>query len=72
MGRVDAVSETRTRTPRGPSRFRERDIVRVIRAARKANMSLAAVRIEPDGAILVIPGEPEPVAVSAPNPLDDL
>lgn len=35
-------------------------------------MSLAAVRIEPDGAILVIPGEPEPVAVSAPNPLDDL
>lgn len=60
------------RTPRGPARFREKDVVRVLKAARKANVQLAAVRIEPDGAILVIPGTPEPVAVSAPNPWDNV
>jgi hypothetical protein len=34
-------------------------------------MAIAAVRIEPDGSILVIPGTPEAVPVSAPNPWDD-
>lgn len=59
------------RRVRGPARFWEKDVVRVIKAARKANVPLAAVRIEPDGSILVIPGTPEAVAVSAPNPWDD-
>ena len=62
---------TATRPLRGPARFRERDVVRVIKAARKANMPLAAVRIEPDGSILVIPGTPEVVAASSHNPWDD-
>jgi acetyl/propionyl-CoA carboxylase alpha subunit len=66
------VTEGRPARPtRGPARFREKDVVRVIRAARKANMPLAAVRIEPDGSILVIPGTPEAVAVSPPNEWDD-
>jgi hypothetical protein len=66
------VSEARPRPARGPARFKERDVVRVIKAARKANMAVAAVEIMPDGCIRVIPGTPEVVAASAPNPLDDL
>ena len=66
------MSEPRpARVTRGPARFREKDVVRVIKAARKANMPLAGVRIEPDGSILVIPGTPEAVPTSAPNPWDD-
>lgn len=59
------------RTPRGPARFREKDVVRIMRAAQKANMAVAAVEITPDGCIRVIPGTPPPVAISAPNPFDD-
>ena len=58
------------RRARGPARFREKDVVRVIKAARKANMALAAVRIEPDGSILVIPGTPEAVPASRPGAND--
>jgi hypothetical protein len=65
------TQERAARAVRGPARFREKDVVRVIKAARKANMAIAAVRIEPDGSILVIPGTPEAVPVSAPNPWDD-
>lgn len=72
MGRVDAVNEPRTRTPRGPARFTEADVRRAIRGAMKARIPIAAVEIAPNGCIRVIPGVPEPVAVSAPNPLDDL
>jgi hypothetical protein len=59
------------RTPRGPARFREKDVVRVIRAARKANIEIAAVDIMPDGSIRVIPGTPETVRQSPePEPND--
>lgn len=57
---------------RGPSRFKETDVARAIRAARKANIPIAAVKITQDGDILIISGTPEPVAVWAVNPLDDL
>jgi hypothetical protein len=59
------------RKPRGPARFREKDVARAIRGARAAKIPIAAVRIEPDGSILVIPGTPPAVATSAPNPWDD-
>lgn len=67
------MTETRTshvRKPRGPARFREKDVVRVIKAARKANIPIAAVEITPLGSILIIPGTPQGVAASRPEPND--
>lgn len=58
------------RRPRGKSRFTQADVTRVIRAAMAAQLRIAAVRIEPDGTILVIPGTPSLVAVSELNPWD--
>ena len=63
---------TALRKPRGPARFREKDVAKAIRAARKANIEIAAVEITSDGCIRVIPGTPPPVAASAPNPWDDV
>jgi hypothetical protein len=51
-------------------RFKEADVARAIRAAQKAKLPIAGVRIEPDGAILIIPGTPEAMPSSAPNPWD--
>ena len=51
-------------------RFTKRDVVRVVEAIRAAGLSIASIRIEPDGAILVIPGTPPPVPCSANNPWD--
>ena len=62
---------TAIRKPRGPARFCERDVVRAIRAARKANIEIAMVEITAEGVIRVIPGTPPPVAASEPNPWDD-
>jgi hypothetical protein len=59
----------RPRKTRGPARFKEEDITRAIRAAKRAKMEIAAVRIEPDGTILIIPGTPQPV--QPPNPFDE-
>jgi hypothetical protein len=56
---------------RRPARFTEADVQRAIKAALKAKLSLAAVRILPDGTILITPGRPESVPSSAPNPWDD-
>jgi hypothetical protein len=55
-----ATSQPR-REPRGPSRFTQADVARAIRAAKKENLSIAAVRIEPDGTILIVPGRPQSV-----------
>lgn len=55
---------------RGPARFTEGDVVRAIKAARKAGIEIAAVRIEPDGTILIIPGTPQPVGWNEPNDWD--
>jgi hypothetical protein len=56
---------------RKPAKFTEADVARALKAAQKAKISVACVRIEPDGTILIIPGTPEPVAGSAPNPWDE-
>jgi hypothetical protein len=54
-----------------PARFTQRDLVRALKAAMQAGLQLASVRIEPDGAILLIPGTPQ-VVPSSPgvNPWD--
>jgi hypothetical protein len=44
---------------RSPSPFRESDVTRAIRAAKKAGVEIARVEIEP-GKITVIVGKPEP------------
>jgi hypothetical protein len=44
-------------------------VVKAIKAARKAKLQIAAIRIEPDGTILIVPGTPQ--RVEAPNPFDD-
>jgi hypothetical protein len=55
---------------RRAARFKQTDVARAIKGAQKAKLQIAAVRIEPDGTILVIPGTPEAVPSSAPNPWD--
>ena len=61
------------RSANGVSRagkFRQIDVARALKAAQKAKLQIAAVRIEPDGTILVIPGIPEAVPSSERNPWD--
>ena len=43
------------RARRGRSRFTQADVIRVLKAAQKAQFSLTCVRIELDGTILIIP-----------------
>jgi hypothetical protein len=52
-------------------KFRQADVTRALKAAQMARVPIAAVRIEPDGTIIVIPGTPEPVPSSERNPWDD-
>lgn len=42
-----------------PARFRESDVTRAIRAFEKAGLCVARARIEPDGSIEVVAGNPE-------------
>lgn len=55
---------------RRPSRFTEADVQRAVKGAQKAKLPIAAVRIMPDGTILIVSGPPESVQPSAPNPWD--
>lgn len=55
---------------RGRSRFTQSDVTRAIRAAIAANLAIAAVRIAPDGTILIIPGTPATVTPWEANPWD--
>lgn len=41
------------------ARFTSADLERAVKAAEKAGMSVARVRIEPDGAIELVAGAPE-------------
>ena len=61
---------TDARRYRGPSRFTQADVSRAIRAAKKENVDIACIRIEPDGTILIVPGTPGPVAALEVNTWD--
>lgn len=41
------------------SRFTQSDLTRAVKAAEKAGLSVARVRIEPTGAIEIVAGEPD-------------
>lgn len=43
---------------RGRSRFTQADVTRAIRGAVAAKLQIACIRIEPDGTILIVPGNP--------------
>ena len=45
-------------------------LTRTVKALQKAGAPFAAVKMESDGTIIVIPGTPEAVPSSAPNPWD--
>ena len=50
---------------------RATEISRAIKALKKVGLEVAAVRVEPDGAVTIIPGSPTDVALSPqPNPWD--
>lgn len=54
------------------ARFTQADIARAVKGARKAQLEIAAVRIEPDGSITLIPGSPASVQPSPdPNTWDE-
>jgi hypothetical protein len=42
-----------------PARFTSADISRAVRAAEKCGLSVARVRVEPNGAIEIVAGEPD-------------
>lgn len=47
---------------RGKLAFRERDVTRAVKAAKKAGVEVARVRIAPDGTIVIDVGKPIPLA----------
>jgi hypothetical protein len=59
---------------RGPTRagkFRQAEVARALKGAQKANVPVACVKIEPDGSILLVLGQPPTVPSSpSPNPWD--
>jgi hypothetical protein len=42
-----------------------------MRAAKREKLEIAAIRIEPDGTILIVPGPPQSVPNSEGNPWDE-
>jgi hypothetical protein len=52
----------KARKPRRPALFTVRDLTRALKAAQRAGLPIASVRIEPSGAIVILPGSPVAVA----------
>ena len=53
---------------RRPARFTQRDLAKAIKAVAAAGMSVAEIRVDKDGARIVVGGEPGKAEVD--NPLD--
>lgn len=70
MSKTSPFGKSR-REVRGPSRFSQSDVARVLRAAKKEKFDIAAIHIEPDGTILIVPGTPQSMAHLEPNDWDD-
>lgn len=50
-----------------PALFTEADVKRAVRAVQAVGVGIAGVRVEPDGTIHVVVGEPQPQPVDAPK-----
>jgi hypothetical protein len=61
----EALPPRRPSRPRRPALFTARDLTRALKAAQRAGLPIASVRIEPTGTIVILPGTPAPMAVSA-------
>jgi len=53
------------------ARFNQTELKRAVKVMQKAGLDIAAVKVEPDGTFIVIPGVPEPMPSSRPNPWDE-
>src|SRR5262245_13733788 len=51
------------------AKFRQADVTRAVKAAKKAKLTIAGVRIEPDGTIVIIHGAPQPVSPPHQRPM---
>ena len=59
--------------PRGPTRFKQRDLTRALRAAQAAGYAVHAARVEPNGAINLLADkgqQAEPATDDQANPWD--
>lgn len=43
--------------PRGPCTFKQRDVMRALRATRAAGVDVQRIEIEKDGKIIIVPGK---------------
>lgn len=57
--RVNSSQPSIARVNEVTARFREADVTRAIKAFEKAGLCVARARIEPDGSIEIVAGDPE-------------
>lgn len=55
-----------------PVRFSQADLIRAMKAAEKAGLSVGGAKIEPDGTIVVLIAPPGGIPANDINPLDRL
>lgn len=72
MAKVHPLHTDLPRTPRArrSTRPTQREVTRSVKALQKAGLGVAAIKHTPDGDVFVIPGTPEAVPSSEPNPWD--
>jgi len=58
---------------RGPSKFKKSDVMRAVRAAVAAGLSVAGVDVDPNsGKFRVVVGEPDRASTTTNNPWDEV
>jgi len=67
---TEADPEGHAPRSRRVARFTQREVTRAVKGVQDAGLSVAQVRIAPDGSIQVIPGTPQPAPSSTDNPWD--